>query len=99
MENAADLLKGPKNAREAVKHFGPTPGVPHSHSKPYIRSKGRKFERVRGKRNNKGVSEFELPNSCVKYKITYRFCAQMCHNSSSLCLISLAIFLLDSFLF
>ena len=25
------LLRGPKNAREAVKHFGPAPGVPHSH--------------------------------------------------------------------
>ncbi|KAH9730520.1 60S ribosomal protein L18-3 [Citrus sinensis] len=30
------LLRGPKNAREAVKHFGPAPGVPHSHTKPYI---------------------------------------------------------------
>ncbi|TYJ23956.1 hypothetical protein E1A91_A08G228100v1 [Gossypium mustelinum] len=37
------LLRGPKNAREAVKHFGPAPGVPHSLSKPYVRSKGRKF--------------------------------------------------------
>ncbi|KAL3505706.1 hypothetical protein ACH5RR_031088 [Cinchona calisaya] len=33
------LLRGPKNAREAVKHFGPAPGVPHSHTKPYVRSK------------------------------------------------------------
>ncbi|KAG6748449.1 hypothetical protein POTOM_048370 [Populus tomentosa] len=41
------LLRGPKNAREAVKHFGPAPGVPHSHTKPYIRSKGRKFEKAR----------------------------------------------------
>jgi len=24
---------GPRKAREAVKHFGPPPGVPHSHSK------------------------------------------------------------------
>ncbi|KAJ0078973.1 hypothetical protein Patl1_22343 [Pistacia atlantica] len=32
------LLRGPKNAREAVKHFGPAPGVPHSHTKPYVRS-------------------------------------------------------------
>ncbi|MBA0554877.1 hypothetical protein Golob_013952, partial [Gossypium lobatum] len=48
------LLRGPKNAREAVKHFGPAPGVPHSHSKPYVRSKGRKFERARGRRNSKG---------------------------------------------
>ncbi|GJN35999.1 hypothetical protein PR202_gb24822 [Eleusine coracana subsp. coracana] len=40
------LLRGPKNAREAVKHFGKAPGVPHSHTKPYVRSKGRKFERL-----------------------------------------------------
>ncbi|XLR34370.1 hypothetical protein S83_062270, partial [Arachis hypogaea] len=48
------LLRGPKNAREAVKHFGPAPGVPHSHTKPYVRSKGWKFERARGRRNSKG---------------------------------------------
>ncbi|WZY83348.1 LOW QUALITY PROTEIN: hypothetical protein YC2023_029732 [Brassica napus] len=48
------LLRGPKNSREAVKHFGPAPGVPHSHSKPYVRSKGRKFEKARGKRKSRG---------------------------------------------
>ncbi|XP_020231722.1 60S ribosomal protein L18-2 [Cajanus cajan] len=48
------LLRGPKNAREAVKHFGPAPGVPHSHTKPYVRAKGRKFERARGRRNSRG---------------------------------------------
>ncbi|KAJ4719401.1 putative 60S ribosomal protein L18 [Melia azedarach] len=48
------LLRGPKNAREAVKHFGPAPGVPHSHTKPYVRSNGRKFERARGRRNSRG---------------------------------------------
>ncbi|URD85623.1 60S ribosomal protein L18 [Musa troglodytarum] len=48
------LLRGPKNAREAVKHFGKAPGVPHSHPKPYVRSKGRKFERARGRRNSRG---------------------------------------------
>ncbi|XP_010914484.1 large ribosomal subunit protein eL18x [Elaeis guineensis] len=48
------LLRGPKNAREAVKHFGPAPGVPHSRTKPYVRSKGRKFERARGRRNSRG---------------------------------------------
>ncbi|KAG7146969.1 60S ribosomal protein L18-B like [Verticillium longisporum] len=37
------LLRGPKNAREAVKHFG---FGPHSHKKPYVASKGRKFERA-----------------------------------------------------
>ncbi|PLB47007.1 60S ribosomal protein L18 [Aspergillus steynii IBT 23096] len=45
------LLRGPKNAREAVKHFG---FGPHSHKKPYVRSKGRKFERARGRRRSKG---------------------------------------------
>ncbi|KAJ9703015.1 hypothetical protein PVL29_004675 [Vitis rotundifolia] len=35
------LLKGPKNAHEAVKHFGKAPS-------------GRKFERTRERRNNKG---------------------------------------------
>ncbi|KAJ1699350.1 hypothetical protein LUZ63_007862 [Rhynchospora breviuscula] len=50
----AILLRGPKNAREAVRHFGPAPGVPHSHTKPYVRSKGRKFERARGRRNSRG---------------------------------------------
>lgn len=48
------LLRGPKNAREAVKHFGRAPGVPHSHSKPYVRSKGRKQEKARGKRKSRG---------------------------------------------
>ncbi|URE31021.1 60S ribosomal protein L18 [Musa troglodytarum] len=48
------LLRGPKNAREAVKHFGKAPGVPHSHTKPYVRSKGRKYERARGRRNSRG---------------------------------------------
>ena len=41
------LLRGPKS-REAVKHFGRAPGVPNSHTKPYVRSKGRKFEKARG---------------------------------------------------
>ena len=48
------LLRGPRNARESVKHFGLAPGVPHSKTKPYVRSKGRKFERARGKRNSCG---------------------------------------------
>ena len=52
------LLRGPKNAREACKHFpglnGGAPGVPGSTAKPYIESKGRKFERARGRRNSRG---------------------------------------------
>merc|ERR1712063_134567 len=47
------LLRGRRNAREAVKHFG-APGVPGSHAKPYVRSKGRKFERARGRRQSRG---------------------------------------------
>uniref|UniRef100_A0ACD5YP14 Uncharacterized protein n=1 Tax=Avena sativa TaxID=4498 RepID=A0ACD5YP14_AVESA len=48
------LLRGPKNAREAVRHFGKAPGVPHSHTKPHVCSKGRKFEKARGRRNSRG---------------------------------------------
>ncbi|KAJ1566681.1 60S ribosomal protein L18 [Cladochytrium tenue] len=51
------LLRGKKTAREAVKHFGPAPGVPGSHSKPYVRSKGRKFERARGRRASRGYKK------------------------------------------
>merc|ERR1719426_734333 len=43
------LLRGCKSHRETAKHFG-APGVPHSHVKPYVRAKGRKFEKARGKR-------------------------------------------------
>eukprot|EP00008_Paramoeba_atlantica_P009811 CAMPEP_0201476230 /NCGR_PEP_ID=MMETSP0151_2-20130828/1474_1 /ASSEMBLY_ACC=CAM_ASM_000257 /TAXON_ID=200890 /ORGANISM="Paramoeba atlantica, Strain 621/1 / CCAP 1560/9" /LENGTH=118 /DNA_ID=CAMNT_0047856535 /DNA_START=582 /DNA_END=938 /DNA_ORIENTATION=- len=48
------LLRGPKNSREAVKHFGKAPGVPKSTTKPYVRAKGRKFERARGRRKSRG---------------------------------------------
>ena len=48
------LLRGPKSHREAVKHFGAAPGVPHSSTKPYVRSKGRKFEKARGRRASRG---------------------------------------------
>ena len=47
------LLQGPRKAREAVKHFGAA-GVPNAHVKPYVRSKGRKFERARGRRASRG---------------------------------------------
>mmetsp|Transcript_39553 Transcript_39553/g.64101 ORF Transcript_39553/g.64101 Transcript_39553/m.64101 type:complete len:135 (+) Transcript_39553:456-860(+) len=47
------LLRGKRNAREAVKHFG-TPGAPGSHAKPFVRSSGRKFERARGRRRSCG---------------------------------------------
>mmetsp|Transcript_13775 Transcript_13775/g.32050 ORF Transcript_13775/g.32050 Transcript_13775/m.32050 type:complete len:193 (-) Transcript_13775:132-710(-) len=51
------LLRGPKS-REALAHFGHrvTVNNPHTHShvKPYVRSKGRKFERARGRRGSCG---------------------------------------------
>uniref|UniRef100_A0A915EEU6 Large ribosomal subunit protein eL18 n=1 Tax=Ditylenchus dipsaci TaxID=166011 RepID=A0A915EEU6_9BILA len=48
------LLQGCRKNREAEKHFGPAPGVPGSHTKPFVRSKGRKFERARGRRKSRG---------------------------------------------
>lgn len=51
------LLRGPKD-REALAHFGhrTTVNNPHTHDgvKPYVRSKGRKFERARGRRGSCG---------------------------------------------
>ncbi|KAI8589579.1 60S ribosomal protein L18 [Geranomyces variabilis] len=47
------LLRGQRSTRESVKHFG-TPGKPHSSAKPFVRSKGRKFERARGRRKSRG---------------------------------------------
>merc|ERR1711862_514902 len=51
------LLRGPKS-RKALAHFGHSTSVrnPHTHTgvKPYVRSKGRKFERARGRRSNCG---------------------------------------------
>ncbi|KAF3819365.1 hypothetical protein GH733_013515 [Mirounga leonina] len=44
------LLSGPRKGREVYRHFGKAPGTPHSHTKPYVRSKGRKFEHARGRR-------------------------------------------------
>jgi large subunit ribosomal protein L18e len=51
------LLRGPKS-RKALAHFGHSTSVnnPHTHDgvKPYVRSKGRKFERARGRRRSCG---------------------------------------------
>lgn len=47
------LLRGTRD-REAKKHFGRAPGLPGSRAKPYVRSKGRKFEQARGKRRSRG---------------------------------------------
>ena len=56
--SATVLLRGPKNARESVKHFGHMTSVynPHTHDavKPYVKSKGRKFEKARGRRRTNG---------------------------------------------
>merc|ERR1711876_134650 len=51
------LLQGPRRQREAVKHFGPAPGAPGSRTKPFIRSKGRKFENARGRRASNGYKK------------------------------------------
>jgi large subunit ribosomal protein L18e len=49
------LLRGKRNNREAVKHFG----GPLNGGKPYIASKGRKFERARGRRKvSRGSGHF-----------------------------------------
>ena len=55
--NDTVLLRGPKS-RKALAHFGHrvTVSNPHTHNsvKPYVRSKGRKFERARGRRGSCG---------------------------------------------
>jgi len=52
------LLRGAVKARESVRHFGHSTSVanPHTHDavKPYVRSKGRKFEKARGRRRTCG---------------------------------------------
>mmetsp|Transcript_23983 Transcript_23983/g.43445 ORF Transcript_23983/g.43445 Transcript_23983/m.43445 type:complete len:119 (-) Transcript_23983:52-408(-) len=48
------LLRGPVKSREAERHFGKAPGVPNSTTAPYVRSKGRKFEKARGRRKSRG---------------------------------------------
>ncbi|PHJ17249.1 60s ribosomal protein l18 [Cystoisospora suis] len=48
------LLRGVTASREACKHFGRAPGTPNSTAKPYVRSKGRKFEKARGRRRSRG---------------------------------------------
>lgn len=51
------LLQGERKAREACRHFGKAPGVPHSHTRPYVRAKGRKFEKARGRRTSCGYKK------------------------------------------
>lgn len=47
------LLRGKKTARVANKYFG-TPGSPGSSTRPKVESKGRKFEKGRGRRRSCG---------------------------------------------
>merc|ERR1712230_214563 len=44
-------LRAPKHAREAYRHFGLGP---HTNKKLYVLSKGRKFEKARGRRKSRG---------------------------------------------
>lgn len=55
--NNTVLMQGKRNARESCTHFGTAPGVPHSHTRPFVRSKGRKFERARGRRTSCGYKK------------------------------------------
>merc|ERR1712142_1275006 len=50
------LLQGRRTARTANRHFG-APGVPNSKTKPLVRTKGRKFERARGRRSSRGYKK------------------------------------------
>ena len=50
------LLQGRRKAREANRHFG-APGKPNSSAKPFVRSKGRKFECARGRRESRGYKK------------------------------------------
>merc|ERR1719408_769043 len=47
------LLRGPTK-RTADRYFGKAPGVPNSSTRPRVRSKGRNFEKARGRRKNCG---------------------------------------------
>ena len=50
------LLQGRRKARVANRHFG-APGKPNSKAKPFVRSKGRKFECARGRRASRGYKK------------------------------------------
>jgi len=47
------LYEGPRKAMKKYKYFG-APGVPGSKTRPLVRSKGRKFEKARGRRESRG---------------------------------------------
>ncbi|CAB0018719.1 unnamed protein product [Nesidiocoris tenuis] len=48
------LFKGEERPGKPSAISGPPPVPPRSHTKPYVRSKGRKFERARGRRTSCG---------------------------------------------
>merc|ERR1719398_419352 len=48
------LVQGARKARKCYRYMGLATGVPHSHTAPIVRSKGRKFERARGRRKSRG---------------------------------------------
>jgi len=50
------LLQGRRTARTAQSKFGAA-GLPGSHVRPLVRSKGRKFERARGRRASRGYKK------------------------------------------
>lgn len=45
------IIRGKRTARKAVSHFG---FGPHKNKAPRLQSKGRKFERARGRRRSRG---------------------------------------------
>merc|ERR1711965_1080080 len=48
------LLRGPRFARESVRHWAGHRGGAGGDAAPYVRSKGRKFEKARGRRASRG---------------------------------------------
>ena len=50
------MIQGPRKARVAERPFGAA-GRPGSHVKPFVRSKGRKFESARGRRESRGYKK------------------------------------------
>merc|ERR1712055_575374 len=51
------LMQGCRRAPRRFRHFGPAPGLPRSHTRPYVRHKGRKFEKARGRRSSTGYKK------------------------------------------
>merc|ERR1712179_191502 len=56
------LMQGCRTARTANRYFGKAPGQPHSHTRPHVRSKGRKFERAAASRFKSVTPRFNTAN-------------------------------------